>query len=395
MLAGTVLPVLIKSNINKVYVVEVPETGEKAEVPFWKIELFRRRGDAESRASAFGATARLYALTLRDGLVLRKEPRNLSDQVYRLRRDQVIKLLQKTEGEAVLTGGQPLPGDWYLAMGEDGTRGYVFSNQLQVYDETSPPPQASKPAADAGLELEALFVKSWRPAYFRTMIEQSRVDLQRLAPHYGIFVDGVRRQIRIEYPGASRFFNYSNIRREPDGGFRFEGLPLVIRFREDGLLDVTIESDYGAGTYAFEHFDQDIREIVRREELRRRSVLEGIIARGERFVSEEWGALTLTRTGRFTWAAYERLVPEAIPEYSGDVGVADPGLFLGPALEGVWDGGLVLTFDGGQKPRADFVYRITPEGLTLQLVRPIDKEWAVVNTLSEPALVLEFRRAAY
>jgi len=226
------------------------------------------------------------------------------------------------------------------------------------------------------------------------MIEESRVDLEHLGQQYGIFVDGVRRQIRIEYPGASRYFNYTNITREADGSFRFEGLPLLLRFREDDILDVTIESDYGAGTYSFEPFDQDIREVIRLEEVRRRSVLERIIAQGERFVSEDWGALTITRTGRFIWAAYDKLIPEAIPEYSGEVGIIDPALFLGPALEGSWDGGISFTFDGEKCPRVDFLYRLTAENLELQLVRPIDKEWAVVNTLSEPPLLIKFRRAA-
>lgn len=393
--AGTVVPVFIKSNINQTYVVENPATREKAEVPVWKLELFRRKKDAQARAKDFEPHAPLYAVALRDGLVLRDEPRNTADQVYRMRRDQSIKLLERTEGEEVTTGGKPLPGDWYLAMGEDGTRGYVFSNQLRIYDESEGPAAgAAVSGPDLYADLDLLFSRTWRPAYFRTMIEQNRVDLERLGPQYGIFTDAVRRQIRIEYPGASRFFNYTNILPQADGSFRFEGLPLTLRFPDPESLDVTIESDYGEGTHAFAVFDQDVREIVRREELRRANVLAGMIAEGERFVSDEWGALTISRSGRFTWAAYDKLIPEAVPEYSGEAGAIVLGLFPGPLLAGEWEGGFSLFFDGGAKPRVDFVYRATPGGLDLQLVRPIDKEWAVVNTLSEPPLSIRFRRSA-
>ncbi|HSV57248.1 MAG TPA: hypothetical protein VLH39_09110, partial [Magnetospirillaceae bacterium] len=138
---------------------------------------------------------------------------------------------------------------------------------------------------------------------------------------------------------------------------------------------------------------EDVREIVRREELRRSGVLARMIADGDRFVSDEWGALTISRTGRFTWGAYERLVPEAVPEYSGDSGVILMSLFLGPFLAAEWDGGFSLIFDGGARPRVDFAYRATPGGLDLQLVRPIDRKGAVVDTLSDPPLVLRFRRA--
>ena len=392
--SGTVLPVLIKSNINQTYVVENPKTRKKAEVSIWKIELFRSRREAEARAKDFKPYAGLYANTLRDGLVLRDQANNAANQVYRMRRDQVVKILERTEGEEVTTGGKPLPGDWYLAMGDDGTRGYVFSNQLRIFDEFDAPAAAAAVAPDLNVELEPLFVQSWRPAYFKTMVEQSRIDLERFGSQYGIFVDAVRRQIRIEYPGASRYFNYSNILSAPDGSFRFEGLPLTLRFPEANALEVTIESDYGAGTYQFAVFDQDVREVARREELRRANVLARVIADGDRFLSEEWGALTITRTGRFTWAAYDKLIPEGVPEFSGDAGNISPALFLGPLLAGEWDGGLSLTFDGGKLPRVDFVYRATPGGLDLQLVRPIDKEWSIVNTLSEPPVVLKFRRAA-
>lgn len=392
--AGTVVPVFIKSNINQTYVVENPATRKKAEVPVWKIELFRSKREAETRARGFSPYTGLYAVALRDGLVLRDEPRNSAIQVYRMRRDQEIKILERTEGEVVTTGGQALPGDWYLAMGEDGTRGYVFSNQLRLFDEAEDPAAGAAAVPDPGADMEPLFTRTWRPAYFRTMIEESRVDLELFGPQYGIFTDAVRRQIRIEYPGASRYFNYTNVLFQPDGSYRFEGLPLTLRFPEPDALEVTIESEYGEGTHPFIVFDQDIREIVRREELRRANVLARMVADGDRFVSDEWGALTITRSGRFTWAAYGKLIPEGVPEYSGDAGTILPALFLGPLLAGDWDGGISLTFDGGQKPRVDFVYRASPGGLDLQLVRPIDKEGAVVNTLSDPPLGLRFRRAS-
>ena len=393
--AGTVIPVLIKSNINQTYVVENPANRKKAEVPTWKIEVFRRKKDAETRARAFQPHARLYAVALRDGLVLRDEPRNTANQVYRMRRDQTIKLLERTEGEAVTTGGKPLPGDWFLAMGSDGTRGYVFSNQLRIYDEAEGPAAgASVSGPTMSEDLDLLFSRTWRPTYFKTMVEQNQVDLERLGLQFGIFIDAVRRQIRIEYPGASRFFNYTNILPRADGSFQFEELPLTIRFLDPESLELTIESGYGAGTFYFTVFDGNIQDIIRREELRRANLLARMIADGDRFVSEEWGALTISRSGRFTWAAYDKLIPEAIPEYSGEAGAIVLGLFPGPLLAGEWDGGLSLFFDGASRPRVDFMYRATPGGLDLQLIRPIDKEWAVVNTLSEPPLFIRFRRSA-
>ena len=36
---GTVVPVYLKSNISKVYVIGLPETKEKIEVPLWKLSV--------------------------------------------------------------------------------------------------------------------------------------------------------------------------------------------------------------------------------------------------------------------------------------------------------------------------------------------------------------------
>jgi len=46
-----------------------------------------------------------------------------------------VKVLNRVEGEAVFTGGKALPGEWYFVQAADGTRGYVFSNTMILYEE--------------------------------------------------------------------------------------------------------------------------------------------------------------------------------------------------------------------------------------------------------------------
>ena len=60
----------------------------------------------------------------------------------------------------------------------------------------------------------------------------NRIDLDYFSLRFGVFVDAIRRQIRIELPAASKVFDYSGI-SETDGTYVFEGTPLRIRIESD------------------------------------------------------------------------------------------------------------------------------------------------------------------
>jgi hypothetical protein len=236
--AGSIVPVYIKSNIQKVYVVGVPaakgkEKGRKLELPFWQVELYPTRGKAAARVKAMGGNVSLYMVAARDGLPLRDKPANTAKRVFRLREGQSVKILEKAEGDEVNTGGQALAGAWYLVLADDGTTGYAFSYAFRLYDESKegPPVLASAKAALSG-RVDLVFSRSWRPEYFQEMLDDNRIDLDYFSLRYGIFVDAIRRQIRLELPAASQVFNYTGI-SEAKGLYVFEGTPLKIKIESD------------------------------------------------------------------------------------------------------------------------------------------------------------------
>ena len=151
--AGSIVPVYIKSNIQKVYVVGVPgskgKNAKKIELPLWQIELYLSRRKAVARVKSMGANVSLYMIAARDGLPLRDMPSNSGRRVYRLREGQSVKVLAQAEGEEVSTGGQVLPGSWYRVLTEDGTEGYVFSYALRLYDEAKEGPPVIVSAKEA------------------------------------------------------------------------------------------------------------------------------------------------------------------------------------------------------------------------------------------------------
>ncbi|MBL8966475.1 MAG: SH3 domain-containing protein, partial [Spirochaetaceae bacterium] len=375
--AGSVVPVYIRSNINKVYVVGSLDGKKKLELPLWQVELFPSKRKAAARVAEFGDSASLYLVASRDGLPVREKPSNGARRVYRLHEGQSVKALAKVEGEAVTSGGEPLPGDWFHVLTEDGSRGYVFSNTMRLFDEAkeSAAAPALASAANSPARVDLVFSRSWRPELFQEMIDDGRVDVDLFSPRFGLFTDAVRRQIRLELPTVSKVFNYSSIAEE-SGALLFEGTPLRIRFDGERRLVADWsgrsgdETALGAGQPAaapaagspgaagsqpakpgsiveaaeaeapapgvegkatFVVLSKELRDVIRDEDLRRQKLLEAFLGFGEEWLlkpaagsaalggTAAEGAvpqsrLVLSRSRRFSWTGLSALPPGYLPD---------------------------------------------------------------------------------
>ena len=130
--AGNVLPVYIKSNISHVYIVGL-ENGEKLEIPLWQMTEPVKKNKINNVAKKYQEYSHTYASVKTDGLPCRAEAVNTSKQVYRLRKGEVIKILYQGNGQAPMTGGKPLEGNWYKILTDSGTQGWCFSYNLKLY----------------------------------------------------------------------------------------------------------------------------------------------------------------------------------------------------------------------------------------------------------------------
>jgi len=407
--AGSIVPVYIKSNIQKVYVVGVPGTkGKKIELPLWQIELYPTRGKAAARVKSMGANVSLYMIAARDGLPLRDKPSNEAKRVFRLREGQSVKVLDKVEGDAVSTGGEDLPGSWYQVLSDDGTMGYVFSYAFRVYDEAKegPPVIASAKESLTG-RVDLIFSRSWRPEYFQEMLDDGRIDLDYFSLRFGVFVDGIRRQVRIELPAASQVFDYTGI-SETDGVYAFGGTPLKMRIESDKRMtcswtggetlakgedasapdgasaqsDASSPDDADAaqasappeaavegpdstgsnGSAVFVVLTADPLESIRLEALRRQKLLSSFVdeaggtwivpgrAAGAPSGSDPAvpgsGRLEINKNGRFSWKDRgDAAATLRIPADAGESGDIAFRLFLDPSISSSWSGALSLRFD--------------------------------------------------
>jgi len=383
---GAAAPVLFKSNITKTYAVRLPDSREVEELELWRIDLYQNRKTAQAASEAYAELAPVFGITARDGLLLRDKPENLGTQVYRLRLDQEIKLLKKVRGAVVETGGVPLPGDWYQALAEDGTTGYVFSNQLIFWNRNEEDrPSAATDAPRLDIKIAELFDSVWRPDYFIPMADSGEVDLRSYHPRFGLFADATQRIVRVERPGFSRVYRYTSVTQASDGTFELVPTGVTIHFNQSGDLVLTPpESDLSAAlrasrdpanpdapvTVTFNKQRDEPQSVVAAEERRRLARLSALVVDGEQFESEFFGVLIMTRSARFTWVGTELLVPFIIPAGAGETGAVLMDTFLSPELALSWDGAFSLLFDGENQPRVTFAYRATPDGLEMAHLPP-------------------------
>ncbi|MCX7027716.1 MAG: SH3 domain-containing protein [Spirochaetes bacterium] len=396
--AGTIVPVYLKSNITKVFVIGLEsEQGRKIEVPLWQLELYRSKSAANKRVAALGSLVSIYLVAVKDGLPVREKPDNISKKVYRLRDGEMVKALELVKGEDLYTGKQKLPGDWYKVLSMDGTLGYSFSYSMRVFDESRGEVPALERSQTDPEALNELFSKAWRPAWYATMMEENLVDLDYFDLRFGFFSDAINKQIRVEMPGDSKTFSYNSITQE-SGWLEFG--PSDLRVKLEGQDSILVawgpipdgEPEDLAGWKAGDSYLRfivppgDLRVTIRAEEARRSSAMKDFFASlsGKnasaldsqgllKTTSVSGSSLELWPSGSFSWKGAQALPAGFAPEEGRDEemkGSAVFGLRLAPELSTSWQGGFSLYSDSG-RARADYLYRIGLDDIVLARATPV------------------------
>jgi len=403
-LSGTVLPVYIRSNIEQLWVVGVPDPhkkfGEtvKVEVPLSMFEFVGSKRKAEKRAEEFSQYALSYAENLQDQLPIRDDPDNSSRRIYRLRLGEIIKILRKAEGNPpVSTTGDPLPGDWYIVLTEDGITGYCFSYRLKIFDHYEGPIEASgverrEPVSDPDLEM--VLSKTWSAESYLAMVNSRQINIEAFEKNYRFDPGQDIGIARIILPDIEREFVYDGIYPDGERAWRFEGSNLSMNLRNNNTLAVQfLESSGARRTLLFASLSSDIDDLIMQENTRRQGQFMNIYNQGPVFTSINYGTITLTSAQDFTWTGFDLLVPQLIPSETRGQGNIIMDLFLSPSLAERYNGAFTLRFsDIRQNNNLFFMYNLDNQGLRLEVVPDFGiEDSTVTRTLNSP-MVLYFYR---
>ena len=366
--ATDVVPILVRSNISKVYIAELNK--QKIEIPLWQLTFCASKREAHEYIKKTAEYRSVYAVVKLDGLPLRSNPDNTGKQVYRLRENQIVKVLWKGEGAPVVARDKPLEGDWLYVMTNDGTRGWCFSYNLFTYDEREPsaPQQTTEITVDENLK--EILNSRWYPEYYREMIQKKRIDPDRMIETFGFFpgeADGVA---RIVLKDEQVSFPYTGITKNRMGAYQFEGSPMLLQIRDEDTIAVNYTDEKGrVQIQYFITLKEDPQELVRAEMERRNAALQALVDIGSGFNSVNYGTLQFLEGGRFLWHGYQVISPSIIPKGAGSAGYVAIRFFIGSKLKTDYQGILSFKFDGSSD-WIDFFYVLSEQGVKLEYVKP-------------------------
>jgi len=403
-LSGSVLPVYIKSNIEKVWIVGipshlVPEGGsDKIEVPLYQLEFAGNKRKANARAADFAQYAHTYAENMLDALPIRDNTDNNARRVYRLRLGEIIKVLGTVQGNPPISGtGDPLPGDWLKVLTSDGVIGYCFSYRLRLFEQDNDSVktediEGSEAVNDADLDMVLSTV--WYTEAYQQMIDAKKVNVQAMERSYRFDPGHETGIARIILPDLERQFRYQKIIPDGNRAWTFEGTNLRMIMNSNNSL--TVQFTEGAGArrnLQFVNLPTNIRNIISQESARRESEFKKIFDQGPVFSSTNYGTLTLISTGNFTWTGYELLVPQLFPAETNGTGRINMDLYVSEAFEDRYNGAFTLIFsDIRTNNTFYFMYGIDNQGLRLEVVPASSiEDTTIVRRAASPMIFYFFK----
>jgi len=399
--SGTVLPVYIRSNIDKVWVVGIPKELripeskiDKFEIPLSKLELAGSKKRARERADIFAPYALVYAETLQDGLPIRESPDNSARRVYRLRIGEVVKILTEVKGVAAVgASGDPLPGEWYRVLTEDGTTGFCFSYRLNLFDhlEGSLAAYRNDRQEPEDPSLEQLLSRTWSPESYGTMVNSQRIDLEELNNHWYFDPGDETGRARIFVKDLDRSFSYTRIRSTGTQSWRFDGTDLQMNLRSENTLAVQFTDENNLlGTLLFVALPSAVDDIILQETIRREEMYRSILEQGPAYTSYTYGNITFMEDARFQWTGNSVIIPQVIPASALGSGSVDMRLYVAGNLGDLYTGAFTMRFDsiGNTDVEVDFLYSLDPYGFRIEYVPQTSRDGiTVVRRASSPTVI--------
>ena len=400
--SGDVLPVYIRSNISQVYVVGIknedePQSKElqKIEIPLWQLTEPVKKSKIGNVTKKYEACAKEYATVKLDGLPCRAEPVNTSKQVYRLRKGEVIKLLYVGKGQAPMTGGEPLPGDWYRILTSDGTQGWCFSYNLNIYETDENGNQVGGEKLSEEDEEDdyynSILNKAWYPDSFSTMISSGNIDVSKLHPSYNFTIDTVNNKVSLNMSGIHESWDYTGYIKTDDFQYTLNDIPIIIVYKKSTFIVVRYTDDSGKPQELnLVTLSEDINAIVAEEKQRRTDTYNMVAKSTGELSSSSYGKLSLNTDGTFRWTGYKLLVPSVISASAKNAGICSVKYAVSQSLASSYDGVLTFKFEG-TPDEVNFLYKLESDGLRLEDATNATFNGILVTARSSSPLILYFK----
>lgn len=370
---GQIVKVHFKSNIGQVYVIALPETNENYEVPIWQLTNPQPKKKAEAAAPRYKEFQHQYARIKIDGLPVRAEAVNTSKQVYRLHKNETVKILYKGRGQdVIMTDGSKLEGDWLCVLTDGGTQGWCFSHNLALFTTGAGGEIVSGEIVENDSEesdtiLNQVLQAKWYPESYTQMLAENMIDLQTIKAS-AAFDPGVQSgTISININDRIRSARFDGVKKIGDKFYDFTGTPFQMIVNNADKIVVNYngtENKPEAYTFVTINSDYNIPHLIKAEQERRSSEMQKLY-NVDSFKSKNFGTLTFTDLNSFTWNRFSALVPNIIPRRTRGNGSVSIKYLVSKNLLEKFDGMLTFKFDGAEN-EINFFYKHSNNSLELE-----------------------------
>lgn len=395
---GDIVPVYVKSNISQCYIIGIPDTEEKIEVPLWQLTTPSSKRVAQKQAETYAEYQHQYARVFLDGLPIREEPVNISKQVYRLRKDEVIKVLYKGEGAAVMASATTaMEGDWLRVLTSDGTQGWCFSYNLRLFDIRTDSSQNQvvtnlEQGTDTDETLEKILNKKWYPESYTTMIDSRKINLEHFKYDYGFDCGKETGTISLKVPNLTVSFEFNGAEKTGKNTYSFTDTPISVTLRDENYIVVSYTNEKGVPTtYDMVTLSTPIETVIANEQSRREQLYSQLESFGPSYSSSNYGVLTFTGQNTFTWSGYKQLQPTVIPRSALGRGTVSFDSFISTALQMSFDGVITFHFDN-VNDGISFLYKIEEKGLRMETTESTTIRNGTITERSSSPVVIFFAK---
>lgn len=404
---GDIVKVYIKSNISHVYVAELPSVdghGAKIEIPIWQLTEPVSKKKAVEYSNKLAPYRLKYAVVVLDGLPIRRDPENTSRQVYRLKKDEVIKVLYEGKKGVITAGNKKVEALWLYCLTQDGTMGWCFSYNIRLFDMDRYGNDLNKPIEqkkdDGSWRVTSLLKKTWYPEIYQTIVDSKVIDTQKLKVENCLHLDRsntltFRARSTLNRRDIDESWHYDGAQLVAGSQYRLNGIPITVNIRRDNYISISYTNETGKPEdFNLVTLNFDIGEVIEKEKSRRAAMLDRITSSSDYYKSTNYGQLKFEDSGRFLWRNKKAMIGAlAIPEM-GKRGMRDTGTvsikyLLGKSLRTTFDGVLTFEFDGGLQ-EVNFLYKLESSGLRLEDATTALIKDNIVTQRSAAPLVLFF-----
>lgn len=436
---GQIVKVYVKSNISHSYIIMGLENTHKVEIPLWQISEPQSKSKTEKLAARYSNYEHTYANVKLDGLPIRSGTENGSKQVYRLRKNEVIRVLYQGKGVKPTNGHGELPGEWLRVLTETGTEGWCYSYNLNLFERTENQIAVKTEVVEEKIdeEITAAFSKKWYPEEYKAMLSSGRLDLSKMDESFGFDFGQVEwkypekspeetsdlpldenpdEQMEVEFPekipvpkvakegetltftatlrteNLDKRWTYTKIKKNEDGAYQLDDHGIYITLIGKNSLTVQyMDTDGKLKSENFVALSQNIQAAIETEIERRNLEIKSFVDEGPVYHSSNYGTIIFSEDNTAVWNNFKLLVPGVISSRAhGNIKVSVK-YYLSNQLKKEFDGILTFSFEGMDED-VSFFYKKDPEGLRLEDAKKATARGNLVTARGSSPLVMYFSK---